>query len=62
MSTITASSINEAKELINNGNYKEIILNFDIDTDDFFTLASNPHDIKITITDRNNHVSVVSEK
>ena len=48
MSTITANSISEANELISSGKYKEIILDFDIDADSFFTLATAPHDIKIT--------------
>ncbi|MFU0888307.1 hypothetical protein ACM26S_20060 [Kluyvera sichuanensis] len=61
MSTITANSISEAKELITCGKYKEIILNFDIDADSFFTLASAPHDIKITLTDRNNHAAKLAE-
>jgi hypothetical protein len=30
----------EAKELINGGKYKEIVLNFDIDADDF---SPSPH-------------------
>ena len=61
MSTISASSINEAKELINCGKYKEIVLNFDIDADDFFTLATSHHDTKVTIADRNNNSPVTAE-
>ncbi|MGU9869033.1 hypothetical protein, partial [Kluyvera ascorbata] len=56
-----ANSISEAKELITCGKYKEIILNFDIDADSFFTLASAPHDIKITLTDSNNHAAEIAE-
>jgi hypothetical protein len=41
MPVIIASSIKEAKALINGGKYREIILNFDIDADDFFSLASH---------------------
>ncbi len=36
MPVIIASSVKEAKALINGGKYREIILNFDIDADDFF--------------------------
>ncbi|BBV64302.1 hypothetical protein [Kluyvera ascorbata] len=61
MSTITANSISEANELISSGKYKEIILDFDIDADSFFTLATAPHDIKITLTDRNNHAAETAE-
>ncbi|STW97408.1 hypothetical protein [Kluyvera ascorbata] len=61
MSTITANSISEANELIFSGKYKEIILDFDIDADSFFTLATAPHDIKITLTDRNNHAAETAE-
>ncbi|MFH7827479.1 hypothetical protein [Kluyvera chengduensis] len=61
MSTITANSISEAKELISCGKYKEIILDFDIDADSFFTLATAPHGIKITLTDRNNHAAETAE-
>ncbi|HED3063628.1 TPA: hypothetical protein R4057_000557 [Kluyvera ascorbata] len=61
MSTITANSISEANELISSGKYKEIILDFDIDADSFFTLATAPHDIKITLTDRNNHAAEIAE-
>ncbi|MFB5643906.1 hypothetical protein ACEZEZ_19270 [Kluyvera ascorbata] len=61
MSTITANSISEANELISSGKYKEIILDFDIDADSFFTLAAAPHDIKITLTDRNNHAAETAE-
>lgn len=42
MPVIIASSVKEAKALINGGKYREIILNFDIDADDFFSLASSP--------------------
>ncbi|WP_434661496.1 hypothetical protein ACMYSL_04305 [Klebsiella sp. MISC125] len=62
MPTITACSMKEAKELINCGKYKEIVLNFDIDADDFFTLATSQQDTKVTITDRNNHSSVKVQK
>ncbi len=41
MPVIIASSVKEAKALINGGKYREIILNFDIDADDFFSLASH---------------------
>ena len=61
MSTITANRISEANELISSGKYKEIILDFDIDADSFFTLATAPHDIKITLTDRNNHAAETAE-
>ena len=61
MSTITANSISEANKLISSGKYKEIILDFDIDADSFFTLATAPHDIKITLTDRNNHAAETAE-
>ena len=61
MPTITANSISETKELISCGKYKEIILNFDIDADSFFTLATASHDIKITLTDRNNHAAETAE-
>lgn len=37
MPVIIASSVKEAKALINGGEYREIILNFDIDADDFFS-------------------------
>ena len=62
MPTITASSMKEAKELKNCGKYKEIVLNFDIDADDFFTLATSHSATKVTITDRNNRSSVKAEK
>lgn len=64
MPTITASSMKEAKELMNCGKYKEIVLNFDIDidADDFFTLATSQSATKVTITDRNNRSSVNAEK
>ena len=62
MPTITACSMKEAKELINCGKYKEIVLTFDIDADDFFTLATSQQDTKVTITDRNNHSSVKAQK
>ena len=60
--SITASSMKEAKELMNCGKYKEIVLNFDIDADDFFTLATSQSATKVTITDRNNRSSVNAEK
>ena len=53
MPVIIASSVKEAKALINGGKYREIILNFDIDADDFFSLASHSAGTKITIDDRN---------
>ena len=62
MPTITASSMKEAKELMNCGKYKEIVLNFDIDADDFFTLATSQSVTKVTTTDRNNRSSVKAEK
>jgi len=62
MPTITASSMKEAKELMNCGKYREIVLNFDIDADDFFTLATSQSATKVTITDRNNRSSVKAEK
>ena len=40
MPVIIASSIKEANALINGGKYREIILNFDIDADDFFSLPA----------------------
>ena len=52
----------EAKELINCGKYKEIVLNFDIDADDFFTLATSQYATKITISDKNTHSPVKLEK
>ncbi|EUC91652.1 hypothetical protein HMPREF1569_3924 [Klebsiella oxytoca OK-1] len=52
----------EAKELMNCGKYREIVLNFDIDADDFFTLATSQSATKVTITDRNNRSSVKAEK
>jgi hypothetical protein len=42
MPVIIASSIKEAKELINGGKYREIVLNFDIDADDFFLSPAIP--------------------
>lgn len=36
MPTIIASSMKEAKELVNARKYREIVLNFDVDADDFF--------------------------
>lgn len=42
MPVIIASSVKEAKALINGGKYREIILNFDIDADDFFSPAIPP--------------------
>ncbi|WEF28797.1 hypothetical protein PYR66_03410 [Klebsiella aerogenes] len=62
MPTIIASSMKEAKELINARKYREIVLNFDIDADDFFTLATTQHDTKITIADKNSHSPVKLEK
>jgi hypothetical protein len=62
MPTITAGSMKEAKELINCGKYKEIVLNFNIDADDFFTLATSQHATKITISDKNTHSPVKLEK
>lgn len=62
MPTITASSMKEAKELLNCGKYREVVLNFDIDADDFFTLATSQSSTKVTITDRNNRSSVKAEK
>ncbi|XMM80210.1 hypothetical protein QM150_00470 [Klebsiella pneumoniae] len=64
MPVIIASSVKEAKALINGGaniKYREIILNFDIDADDFFSLASHSPQgggqgeagTKISIADRN---------
>lgn len=53
MPVIIASSVKEAKALINGGKYREIILNFDIDADDFFSLASHSAGTKISIADRN---------
>ena len=53
MPVIIASSIKEANALINCGKYREIILNFDIDADDFFSLASHSAGTKISISDRN---------
>jgi hypothetical protein len=52
----------EAKALISCGKYREIVLNFDIDADDFFTLATSQSGTKVTITDRNNRSSVKAEK
>lgn len=62
MPTITASSMKEAKELMNCGKYREIVLNFDIDADDFFTLAASQSMTKVTITDSNKRSSVKAEK
>ncbi|HHG8772081.1 hypothetical protein EDF73_105280 [Raoultella sp. BIGb0138] len=62
MPTITASSMQEAKELITCGKYREIVLNFDIDADDFFTLATSQQATKVTILNRNNHSPVKAEK
>ena len=50
MPVIIASSVKEAKALINGGKYREIILNFDIDADDFFSLASHSAGTKISAT------------
>ncbi len=54
--------IKEAKALINGGKYREIILNFDIDADDFFSLASHSAGTKISIADRNDRSPVESAK
>ena len=62
MPTITASSMQEAKELINCGKYREIVLNFDIDADDFFTLATSQSATKVTMINRNKHSPVKAEK
>ncbi|MCT8156405.1 hypothetical protein H0Z14_26110, partial [Klebsiella aerogenes] len=53
MPTIIASSMKEAKELVNARKYREIVLNFDVDADDFFTLATAQRDTKITIANKN---------
>jgi hypothetical protein len=52
----------EAKELIHCGKYREIVLNFDIDADDFFTLATTQSATKVTMINRNNHSPVKKEK
>ncbi|VEB02416.1 Uncharacterised protein [Klebsiella pneumoniae] len=57
MPVIIASSVKEAKALINGGKYREIILNFDIDADDFFSLASHSAGTKISIADRKRSLS-----
>ncbi|BDO01091.1 hypothetical protein KAM644c_06710 [Klebsiella quasipneumoniae subsp. quasipneumoniae] len=62
MPVIIASSVKEAKALINGGEYREIILNFDIDADDFFSLASHSARTKISISDRNDRSPVKSAK
>lgn len=62
MPVIIASSVKEAKALINGGEYREIILNFDIDADDFFSLASHSAGTKISIYDRNDRSPVKSAK
>jgi len=62
MAVIIASSVKEAKALINGGKYREIILNFDIDADDFFSLASHSAGTKISIADRNDRSPVESAK
>lgn len=62
MPVIIASSVKEAKALINGGEYREIILNFDIDADDFFSLASHSAETKISISDRNDRSPVKSAK
>ncbi|MRT49283.1 hypothetical protein ACMYSP_16130 [Klebsiella sp. R390] len=62
MPTITASSMQEAKELIHCGNYREIVLNFDIDADDFFTLATSQNTTKVTMRNTNHHSPVTAEK
>jgi len=62
MPVIIASSVKEAKALINGGKYREIILNFDIDADDFFSLASHSAGTKISIADRNDRSPVASAK
>ncbi|MEH2725462.1 hypothetical protein QE248_16990, partial [Klebsiella pneumoniae] len=54
--------VKEAKALINGGKYREIILNFDIDADDFFSLASHSAGTKISIADRNDRSPVESAK
>ena len=61
MPVIIASSVKEAKALINGGKYREIILNFDIDADDF-SLASHSAGTKISIADRNDRSPVESAK
>ena len=60
MPVIIASSVKEAKALINGGKYREI--NFDIDADDFFSLASHSAGTKISIADRNDRSPVESAK
>ena len=62
MPTITASSMQEAKELIHCGKYREIVPNFDIDADDFFTLATSQSATKVTMINRNKHSPVKAEK
>ncbi|HID3484299.1 TPA: hypothetical protein ACXE50_002436 [Klebsiella aerogenes] len=62
MPTIIASSMKEAKELVNARKYREIVLNFDVDADDFFTLATAQRDTKITIANKNRHSPVTLEK
>ena len=62
MPTITVSSMQEAKELIHCGKYREIVLNFDIDADDFFTLATSQSATKVTMINRNKHSPVKAEK
>ncbi|MDP8579720.1 hypothetical protein [Klebsiella pneumoniae] len=62
MPVIIASSVKEAKALINGGKYREIILNLDIDADDFFSLASHSAGTKISIADRNDRSPVESAK
>ncbi|WP_117071874.1 hypothetical protein [Klebsiella pneumoniae] len=50
------------RALYNGGKYREIILNFDIDADDFFSLASHSAGTKISIADRNDRSPVESAK
>lgn len=40
MSVITAHNVAQARELLNSGKYKEVALDFDVATDDFFKIAT----------------------
>ncbi len=62
MSTAQAITVQQARDLLKSGNYREVELSFDIDSDDFFNFAPEFRTAGATITRKDGHFVVILPK
>ena len=62
MSTVQATSIEQAKDLLKSGAFRKVELSFEIDSDEFFNFASEFCSEGAKITQKNSHFVVTLPK